>query len=205
MPSSRKEKMYYYTLLSRRLRYKQLREYDGQRLTRKSLPIFFSCLLVSVGLVFFYYRVTTEVQVVRSHDLVTPLEPTVSTSVKNPKESENNDTQLTVITVNNMTFILNLTQDVISLIRNISKQNLSKPVVIQNRNNTISPSPKHKTKAKKRRKSTLPLNYVNVTWPANSHRFWKMKHSKANTAPTFNTAFSGSLAKSSTKLKDFER
>lgn len=188
MPLSRKEKINYNSLLTRRLRYEQLKEYDGQRLTRKPRPIFFSCLLVSVGFFLFYCRVTTDVQVVRSHDILTPLEPTeVSSTVKSVDENEKNNTHLTLITFSNMTFILNLTQDVISLLQNISKHNLSEPIVIQNIDNTRMPSPRHKIKVKKLRKSTLPLNYVNMTGPAKSYRVWKMKHHSTNIASKLHT------------------
>lgn len=194
--ASRKEKINYYRVLSRRLRCKQLKEYDSLRVTRK--PTMFSCLLVSIGLVFIYYKVTTEMEVVRSDDLMGPLEPTENNTITEAFKEKINITdlksQLTLIAFNNMTFILNLTQDLLSILKNISKQNLIEPVVFQNLNNanfTKIPaqvamsyiSMKNRKKVKRRRrKSTLALNYVSVTEPANPHRIRKVKQNKINIA-----------------------
>lgn len=184
--ASRKEKTNYYALLSRRLRSKKLREYNVLNRTRKPRPIVFSFVLVSVALLFVYYKVTTEVQVVRSHDILTPLEPTEGNSTGKEEHSnkENLDNiQLSLINFNNMTYILNLTQDIYSVLENVSKHNYSLPLVIQKMdkknfakipevaNNYI----KNKVK-KRRRKPTLALNHVNFTESPNSKNIRKVRY-----------------------------
>lgn len=140
--ASRREKSNCYNLLSRRVRGKTLREYNALSLTRKPRPTILSLLLASVGLVFIYYKVKTEIQVVKSHELLPPLEPIKIniTRENNFKEEINKindlDKHLTLITFNNMTFILNLTQDLFTILVNISKENLTEPIVIQNLDNS---------------------------------------------------------------------
>lgn len=218
--ASRKEKINYYRALSRRLRCKQLREYDSLRFTRKPRPTIFTCLLVSIGLVFIYSIVPTEIEVVRSLDLMGPLEPTENyTIITEAFKEETNKTDLkrhlTLIAFNNMTFILNLTQDFLSILKNISKQNLIEPIVIQNLDNAnftriseevaksyIAIESKKKGK-KRRRKSTLALNYVSVTEPANPHRIRKVKQNKINIASTFHihTVFNRPLENNSSSKR----
>lgn len=187
----RKEKINYYTALRRRLRCKQ-RAYNSLRLTRQSRPVYLSCLIVGITLIFFYYNVTTEAAIVRSDDLIGPLQ----TREENSTADDRN--RLTLITFNNMTFVVNITQDFISLLQNISKQIFNESIVVHNLDNanfteipgvvanSIIEEYNRKKRKRKRRKGTLPLNYVNITDLANLHRLRKSKRYKINIASAYN-------------------
>lgn len=150
-----------FNALYRRLRAKSHKEYNFNLLLRQFQPKFISLILLLIGFFWIYHAVTTDLVVVTSDDLIPALD-TVTTKNQTEDEKKNPSiTQITLITSNNVTFVLNVTHDIIKLLENRLSVNFSDVQGDQtnedkaNANNTNLPK-----KVKRwRRKSTQPMNF----------------------------------------------
>lgn len=205
----RKENVNFHALYHR-LRAKNNRECNALRL-RTYQPKLISCLLVIVGSAWIYHVLTSEIEVVRSDDILPPLGSIKGNLTTNDltedEKKRKTITQVTLITAKNVTFVLNLTQDIISLIENKMSVNFSE-VLNQNLTNSVDLANMEakenvmKKKLKKwRRRFTYPLDF-NIHYMGNltEHllRNRTTTHNETSNTSSYNiqlqqTAFSKSL------------